>query len=221
MTPRRPASEVSAAICAVEWTEVCVTIATRSTRSLKRSRAASCASDSTRRCPSFVVVRRCSRDMVASLFHPFIGVRITRKVKKPAQEGETVAAPKTEPGCVRSERIGECSRIIVAAANGIGDKLSDGIRVFTVVQKIRGDARWACYRHAGELYVLVWLESPGMKPYVRSSGLAPLRYGELVSVGGQVAEPIQRRSRSVRDNALIRGSLPGRNSGCKLKPCCP
>lgn len=60
-----------------------------------------------------------------------------------------------------------------------------------------------------------------MKPYVGSSGLAPLRHGELVPVGGQVAEPIQRRSRSVRDNPLIRGSLPGRNSGCKLKPRCP
>jgi hypothetical protein len=54
---------------------------------------------------------------------------------------------------------------------------------------------------------------------VVSPGLASHRHSELVAVGWKMAKPIERGGRSVRDDSLIRSSLPCRHVGFELKPC--
>jgi hypothetical protein len=60
-----------------------------------------------------------------------------------------------------------------------------------------------------------------MKAHIWSAGLSSRRKCELVAVGREMAEPIERCCRTMRDDPLIGGSLPRRHPGRQLEPCGP
>jgi hypothetical protein len=57
-----------------------------------------------------------------------------------------------------------------------------------------------------------------VEPDVGSAGLPPLRQRELVPVCGQVAKAVQRRSRTVGYDPLLRCPFPRRNLRGELEP---
>jgi hypothetical protein len=137
-----------------------------------------------------VVVLRCRRDVLTSLLHPVVRVRIAHEIEEPAQEGKTVTAAKSESYRVRGKGVGEGAWIVVSTSNGVCDELGDSLQFFVIVQQIRGYARWACHRHASDHSVLVRLETPDMKTNIRASRLAPRRQRELMLIGREMAETI-------------------------------
>jgi hypothetical protein len=61
-------------------------------------------------------------------------------------------------------------------------------------------------------------DCPVVEPDVGSAGLPPIRQRELVPVCGQVAKTVQRRSRTVGYDALLRRPFPRRNLWGELEP---
>jgi hypothetical protein len=88
-------------------------------------------------------------------------------------------------------------------------------------KKVRGNARGSCDREAPETGPLSVFEWPNVNADVRTAGLTALRERELVSVGGEVPEGVDRRRRPVRDDTLIGCTLPRREVGSELEPGCP
>ena len=60
-----------------------------------------------------------------------------------------------------------------------------------------------------------------MEPDISSPGLVSHRERELVPVGREMTEPVHHGRRTVRDDSLVRDSLPCQGPGRELEPCCP
>ena len=60
-----------------------------------------------------------------------------------------------------------------------------------------------------------------MDPDVDPAGLASHGKGELVSVGGEMAQPVEGRGGSVRNDSLEQRPIPCRDVRGKLQPCGP
>jgi len=99
--------------------------------------------------------------------------------------------------------------------------MADRLRIFVVGQQVGRDARGPGDEHAAEADPFAVIEVTVVEPDISSSGLASDREGELVPVGGEMAEPEYHGRRAVRDDSLVRASLPCQDPGRELEPCCP
>ena len=144
--------------------------------------------------------------------------RIASCVEEPAKEREAIPSPEPETGGVRREGVRERGWVVVDRPEGIGDNLCDCFGVFLVVQEVGSDARWPHDRHPVKNDPLAGRDRPVVEPDVGSAGLPPLWQREPVPVCGQVAKAVQRRSRTVGYDPLLRCPFPRRNLRGELEP---
>jgi hypothetical protein len=122
---------------------------------------------------------------------------ITHQFEQPSEESEPIASPETEPTGPGSEGLGEGGGMVVGVSNGVGHDAGHGLRVLMVCEKVGRDARGSRNQKAPELDALVAVQWSSMDPDVGTARLAPCRQRELMGVGRQVTETVQRGSGSV------------------------
>src|SRR3990172_909865 len=160
--------------------------------------------------PSLVSSRR---------LHPSRRVWIAHKIEQPAQQRDTVTAPESESGCMRSQGVGERPGRLVRRSYGVGDHVRHRLGVLIVVKKIRHDPGGSGHWQTAKRDPLPLTQWSLVETQVRLPSLPPRRQGEFVSVRGQVAETVYRRGGPVRHDALVRGALPGAHIRSELEPC--
>jgi hypothetical protein len=112
-----------------------------------------------------------------------------------------------------SEGIRKRSRIVVDLAHCLGHDLGHGPRVFVVEEKVGGNSCRPGDREATKGGPLISPELAVMQAHVLASGLLSRGEGELMPIGGEVPKSIDSCGRAVRDDSLLRGSLPGGDVG--------
>ena len=118
---------------------------------------------------------------------------------------------------MRSQTVGEGPRIVEDAADRLGDDLRNGLGV-PVREEVRGDPGRLGDREAMQPDPLSVRQVSDVYADVRAAGSACARHGELVSVGREMAQPIDGRRRPMGDDTLIGRPVPCRNVGSKLEP---
>src|SRR3972149_11728419 len=71
--------------------------------------------------------------------HPSPRVGIAHKIEQPAQQRDTVTAPESESGCMRSQGVGERPGIVVRRSYRVGDYVGHRLGVLIVGAEIRRD----------------------------------------------------------------------------------
>ena len=136
--------------------------------------------------------------MCPCLLHPPRRFGIANELEEPSKERDPVAPLQSELPRVRCQRIGKGAGRVVGPANRIGDDGRDGRWVLALRQKVRcnvrrpGDGKTS-KRDRMAHRALVETD-------IGTARLASRRKGELVSVGGQVPDAVQRRGRSMRNS---------------------
>jgi hypothetical protein len=90
-----------------------------------------------------------------------------------------------------------------------------------IPEKVRSDARGSSDRETPKTDPFSVLQWPNVNADVRTAGLTALRERELVSVGGEVPQGVDRRRRPVGDDTLLGCPLPRREVGSELEPGSP
>lgn len=150
--------------------------------------------------------------------HPHRGLRIADKVEKPTEKRNPVTFAQAEARRVRRERVGERAGVVVDGADRVGEQLRHRLRIFFFPKEIRHDARWSRHRQIPKRDPFAGRHRAGVEPYVGAARLTARRDRELVAVGGQMSEAVERGGRPVRDDTFGRSAFPGEFLGSELEP---
>jgi hypothetical protein len=160
-------------------------------------------------------------DIGPGKLHPFCGVGVTDEVEEPAENRYTVAPAEPEASRVRRKSPSELARVVVNVVKRLRHDTRDGLRLLIVSEEIRSDLRRPGNRKAPEVDPTQLCGRALVEPDIRTAGLTPARKGELVAIGGKVADAVERRRGPVRDDPLDGRSFPCGDSWCELEPCGP
>jgi hypothetical protein len=145
-------------------------------------------------------------------------LRIADEVQEPAQKAEAVASTKAEPHGEWHQSVRKCAGIIVDIANCVRDDMGHRFGLLAIRQKIGGDSARPRHREAPNLDPLGCAELATVETHVGSPRLFPDGYRELMAIGWQVAQSIERRRRAMGHDSLLRFSLPRWDVRGKLQP---
>ena len=159
-------------------------------------------------------------EAAARLIEPELGIRVADEPEEPAEEGETVAAAQSEARGVGRECLGEAAGVVVDVADRVSDDVGDGFGVFVVQEEVGGDAGWARDRQATQFDPWSWSAGTDMKADIETAGLMTGGDGELVAVGGEVADAVHLSCGAVGDDALLQRTLPARDGRGEPQPRC-
>ncbi len=119
--------------------------------------------------------------------------------------------------------LGDRVRVIEHPANDLCRNLSHARRLDVIVEQIGDHPPGAGRGKTVQQKPLTIGHPAAVQTHIGPARLTPLREHELVHIGTEVANPIQRRSRRVRDHRHIgrADTLPCWRTGIELKPCRP
>lgn len=157
-------------------------------------------------------------NMGARFLHPSRRVTVMDEVKKPLEESEAITFSQAEARCLRAERVGKSTWIVVDVSNGLNDQVRDGFRVLAILEEVGRDSGGPRDRESPQFYPFAWLQSSDVKPDIGPTGLASLRNGEVVLVGGKIADSAEGGRRAVRDDSVLDRPFPSWHVWSELQP---
>lgn len=119
-------------------------------------------------------------------------MRITDQLEKPAECGHAIALAQSKPRGVWRQSLGDRPRVVEDAPDGVCHELADRLWVIPLRKQIGRDSRRPGDGEAAKRDPLPVVESSAVQPDVRAAGLFAAGQGELVAVGGKVADTAQR-----------------------------
>lgn len=119
---------------------------------------------------------------------------------------------------MRTKRVGECTWIVVDLSHCFHDKVRDGFQVLAIEEEVGRDSGRPRNRKAAKFNPFAGLQFSDVQPYIWPAGLTSLRNGEVVLIGGKVADPVEGGCRSVRDDSITDRAFPSWNFWSELQP---
>ena len=119
---------------------------------------------------------------------------------------------------MRADLLRECTRLLLSAADRIGDDVADRLRILLICQQVRCDSGWTRHEQVSEPCPSARWDRTLVDSHIGAARLLASGHGELVCVRREVAELEERSGRSVRHGPLVGSAFPRRHGRRELEP---
>jgi hypothetical protein len=143
---------------------------------------------------------------------------VSGEIEEPTEEANAVATAEAMRSGIRRDGAGDGAGVVVDGTKCVDNELADGSRVLSLGEEIGSDPVGPGDRKTVESNPTAVSEISAMKADVLAAGLLAGRKGELVDVGREVTETIERGRRAMRDHALLGSAFPYGDCRAELEP---